>query len=47
MSFARTLRMLASEEPVISQLAMESQRARPLFRINARFSSVVFGVLWA
>ena len=28
-SLARTSRMLASEEPVMTQLAMESQSARP------------------
>ena len=42
-SFALTFFMLASEDPVISQLAMESQRARSLFRISSFFSLIVSG----
>ena len=43
MSFGRAFLMLASEEPVISQLAIESQSARSWLIISSFFSSTVTG----
>ena len=43
MSLALAFFMLESEDPVISQLAIESHKASPLFRIMARLSPIVSG----